>query len=423
MPDGPSKKPQIEGIDLLTKAFDSFSNASDSMKRAYESLQQQVRELNLEVKLKNAQLKENLAELESVKNYLNNVLQSIQNGVVSVDLEGRITTFNKAASTILALPPNEALKLRYWELLGEDFDLADSDGKVCELRSRSGEKLSLSFSISPMVELDGKVVGQVISFSDVTRLKELESQLRRNARLAAMGEMSANLAHEIRNPLGSIKLFASILERNLEKNGGDKKLATHIMETVDTLDASITNMLIYARSPDADFARVHIDDVIREAIESANYAINQSNIEVATELLAGDIEVMGDPRFLKQAFSNIILNGAQAMSEGGRLSVSTHLTDSERFSTYGHTVLSSKKPYSSYVAVSIADSGKGLMDSEILRIFEPFFSTKTMGTGLGLSIVKRVVQRHDGCLFVKESPEGGLKFTIALPLPAQDNPH
>nr|HDM59715.1 PAS domain S-box protein [Bacillota bacterium] len=191
MPDGPSKKPQIEGIDLLTKAFDSFSNASDSMKRAYESLQQQVRELNLEVKLKNAQLKENLAELESVKNYLNNVLQSIQNGVVSVDLEGRITTFNKAASTILALPPNEALKLRYWELLGEDFDLADSDGKVCELRSRSGEKLSLSFSISPMVELDGKVVGQVISFSDVTRLKELESQLQRNARLAAMGEMSA----------------------------------------------------------------------------------------------------------------------------------------------------------------------------------------------------------------------------------------
>ena len=251
MTDGPTKKTSTsnEGIDLLARAFDSFSDASDSMKRAYESLQRQVKELNLELKLKNAQLEENLNELESVKNYLSNVLQSIQNGVVSVDLEGRIITFNKAASEIMELPPAEAMRLKYWQLFGPDFDLQNSDGKICEIKTQAGTELALSFNVSPMTELDGKTVGHVISFSDVTRLKELESQLRKHARLAAMGEMAANLAHEIRNPLGSIKLFASILERNLEKDEDSRDLAVHIMETVDALDASITNMLIYARSP------------------------------------------------------------------------------------------------------------------------------------------------------------------------------
>ncbi len=419
MTDGPTKKASTsnEGIDLLTRAFDSFSDASDSMKRAYESLQRQVKELNLELKLKNAQLEENLNELESVKNYLNNVLQSIQNGVVSVDLEGRITTFNKAASEIVDLSPAQALGLQYWQLFGPDFDLEDSDGKLHEVKIKSGTERALSFNTSPMTELDGKTVGHVISFSDFTRLKELESQLRKHARLAAMGEMAANLAHEIRNPLGSIKLFASILERSLANDKDSELLATHIMETVDALDASITNMLIYARSPEADFTRVPIDPVLEEAIESATYAINQSSVEVSTDFLAGDIEISGDRRFLKQAFSNIILNGAQAMSEeGGRLTISTHVAGPSRFSEYGRTIVSSKEPCDQYLAVVIADSGKGLTEDEILRIFEPFFSTKTMGTGLGLSIVKRVVQRHDGCLFVREPAEGGLEFTIALPL-------
>ncbi|MBN2209710.1 MAG: PAS domain S-box protein [Candidatus Coatesbacteria bacterium] len=405
------------GINLLTRAFDSFSDASDSMKRAYESLQRQVKELNLELKLKNAQLQENLTELESVKNYLDNVLQSIQDGVVSIDPDGRTTTFNQAASAILGLSPQQAVNMRYWQLFGPDFDLTSSDGKIHEVKAQSGTELALSFNVSPMVGHDGKTVGHVVSFSDVTRLKELESQLRKHARLAAMGEMAANLAHEIRNPLGSIKLFASILERSLEEDEESKNLASHIMQTVDALDDSITNMLIYARSPEADFTKVRIDPVLEEAVESALYAINQSNIEVCTDLLAGDIEVSGDPRFLKQAFSNIILNGAQAMSEGGgRLSISTHVADPSRFPEYGRTIVSSKEPCERYLAVVISDNGKGLMEDEILRIFEPFFSTKTMGTGLGLSIVKRVVQRHDGCLFVREPAQGGLEFTIALPL-------
>jgi len=419
MTDDPTTKAATsnEGIDLLARAFDSFSDASDSMKRAYESLQRQVKELNLELKLKNAQLEENLNELESVKNYLNNVLQSIQNGVVSVDLKGRITTFNEAASEIMELSPAEAMRLEYWQLLGPDFDVRDSDSKLHEVETRSGTKRALSFNISAMTEPDGKTVGHVISFSDVTRLKELEGQLRKHARLAAMGEMAANLAHEIRNPLGSIKLFASILERSLEKDPNSKNLAAHIMETVDALDASITNMLIYARSPEADFTSMPIDPVLEEAIESATYAINQSNIEISTDFTAGNTEISGDQRFLKQAFSNIILNGAQAMSEeGGRLSISTHIACPERFSEYGRTIVSPKEPCDRYLAVVIADSGKGLMEDDLLRIFDPFFSTKTMGTGLGLSIVKRIVQRHDGCLFVREPAQGGLEFTIALPL-------
>ncbi|MBN1592174.1 MAG: PAS domain S-box protein [Candidatus Coatesbacteria bacterium] len=406
-----------EGIDLLTKAFDSFSDASDSMKRAYESLQRQVKELDLELKLKNAQLKENIAELESVKNYIDNVLQSVQNGVVSIDLEGRITTFNRAASEIIGIGPRDAIGQHYWQILGSEIDPVASDGKIHEIQSQSGADLVLSFNTSPLAESDGRPVGHVISFLDVTRLKELESELRKQARLAAMGEMAANLAHEIRNPLGSIKLFASVLERKLESELDSKNLATHIMETVDALDASITNMLIYARSPEADFSSLPIEPVIQEAIESATYAIVQNGIRLTTDFSAGNIEVSGDRRFLKQAFSNIILNGAQALHEdGGHLSIVTRIASPSQFAEFGKPIVTPKAPCERYLAVVIADSGKGLPDEDHLRIFEPFFSTKTMGTGLGLSIVKRVVQRHDGCLFIRESQDGGLEFTVALPI-------
>jgi len=405
-----------EKISLLTKAFDTFNIASDSLKRAYEALQQRVKELNLELEQKNLQLRQNLREKEAVKNYLDNVLQSIQNGVVSVDPEGRIRTFNKAAARVTQYTAEEAIGLHFSDVFGQNFVLETADGSVREITTNSGTTAVLSFNVSPMLDLEGQPLGFVISFSDVTRLKELEDQLRRNTRLAAMGEMAANLAHEIRNPLGSIKLFASILERNLEQDRENKQLATHIMEVVDTLDNSISNMLIYARSPEADFAKVNLNSIIEEAIESACYAINQSGIEVCTSYQAGDVSVYGDGRFLKQAFLNLILNGIQAMPEGGRLVVSTRVVGAGGLGDLGRTIIDAKPGSANFVTVGIADSGKGLPEEELPRIFEPFFSTKTKGTGLGLSIVKRVVQRHDGGLFVREPSGGGLEFIISLPL-------
>ena len=274
----------------------------------------------------------------------------------------------------------------------------------------------LSFNISPLLDIDGKEMGHVVCFSDITRLTELEEQLRRSARLAAMGEMSANLAHEIRNPLGSIKLFASILERNLKDDAESQKLATHIMESVDSLDGSITNMLIYARSPEPDFGKVAIQTVLEESLDTASSAINQGNVTVHRSFDDGRVTVNGDPRFLRQAFSNIMINGVQAMPDGGNLRVSTRIAGWDELQDAGHTILSPKKAAQSYVEVAVADSGQGVEKSEIPRIFEPFFSTKTMGTGLGLSIVKRIVLRHDAFLLVREPHNGGLEFIIALPL-------
>lgn len=405
-----------QDIDLLARAFDSFNVASDSLKKAYESLQRQVKELNLELKLKNAQLEENIRELESIKNYINNVLQSIHNGVVSVDLEGRITTFNNAASAMLGASEREAVALRYWQLFGEHFNLQEADGRILEIKPRLGDALQLSFNVSPLTEFDGRTVGYVISFFDVTRLKQLEAELQKNARLAAMGEMAANLAHEIRNPLGSIKLFASILERNLEGDQENTQIARHIMQTVDALDGSITNMLIYARSPEADFVELRIAPILDGAVESASYAISQGKYTVEKDYRDLDERFRGDPRFLNQALSNIIMNGLQAMPEGGTLRISTMIADLNDLAECGRSVVSSRAPYERYLAVRISDTGEGLAEKELTMIFEPFFSTKTMGTGLGLSIVKRVVQKHDGCLMVREPENGGLEFTVALPL-------
>jgi len=403
-------------IDLLTRAFDSFNVASDALKRSYESLQQEIKQLDLELKRKNSELEQNVRTLESVRNYLTNVLQSIQNGVISVDSTGQVRTINRAARAMFGLQGDSPPNVKYWEILGDDFNLGEADGKVYEIEAQPGCELVLSFSISPLQNVDGEEEGYVISFSDMTRLRELEEQAKRNMRLAAMGEMSANLAHEIRNPLGSIKLFASILERNLESDYKNRQLATHIMESVDSLDSSVTNMLIYARSPDADFAEVSVQELLKGAVETASYAISQTSVTLNHHYDDCDAVVSGDQRFLKQALSNIVLNGVQAMPEGGDLIISTSITTAEELELKGTTIVSPNRIRTKYVAISIRDTGVGIPQSGIQKVFEPFFSTKTMGTGLGLAIVKRVVHKHDAFLLMSTSEGKGSEFTMALPL-------
>ncbi|MDP2689209.1 MAG: ATP-binding protein [Deltaproteobacteria bacterium] len=230
-------------------------------------------------------------------------------------------------------------------------------------------------------------------------LAEKNSAMERTRRLAAMGEMAAKIAHEIRNPLGSMAIFATLLERELGADDEKKKLAGHITKGVKTLDNLLSNMLLFASAPGARKKSVDIREVIEESLSSTR-GHEKPGVRIKAES-AGRTEIMADRHQLRQLFLNLFLNSLDSLDEGGLLYIKTRV---------------SKKSNPGYLEIEISDTGSGIPEEYLDRIFDPFFSTKERGTGLGLAIVAAVVHAHDGFIDVSSEPGRGTTFVISLPV-------
>ncbi len=230
-------------------------------------------------------------------------------------------------------------------------------------------------------------------------LAEKNRAMERNRRLAAMGEMAAKIAHEIRNPLGSMAIFASLLERELAGEEDKRKLAQHITKGVKTLDTLLSNMLLFAASPGAHKARVDICEVVEESI-SSTLGHEKPGVKIKTEFI-GRTEIIADRLQLRQLFLNLFLNSLDALDEGGTLHIRTKVADGR-----GH----------GYLEVQVSDNGRGIPEESLDRVFDPFFSTKERGTGLGLAIVAAVVHAHDGFIDVSSEAGKGTVFIVSLPI-------
>lgn len=228
-------------------------------------------------------------------------------------------------------------------------------------------------------------------------LAEKDRALERGRRLTAMGEMAARIAHEIRNPLGSMSIFATILERELIADPEKQRLASHITTGIKSLDNLLSNMLLFAREPEARVKPVNIRSVIEDSLVLAGGRA-ASGVSVKAEF-CGQTSIMADQVLLRQLFSNLIINAMDAMDEGGTLRVRTRMVHADR----------------SYMEIKVSDTGRGINDEHVDRIFDPFFSTKDRGTGLGLAIVSAVVNAHGGFIDVASKPGEGTIFTIGLP--------
>ncbi|MFQ5736021.1 MAG: ATP-binding protein [Thermodesulfobacteriota bacterium] len=230
-------------------------------------------------------------------------------------------------------------------------------------------------------------------------LAEKNRAMERSRRLAAMGEMAARIAHEIRNPLGSMAIFATLLERELAANTEQKRLAEHITKGVKTLDNLLSNMLLFASSPGAHKKRVDIREIVEESILSIGGHERQGK-RIKTEF-NGRTEIMADRSQLRQLFLNMFLNSLDAMDEGGLMYVKTRINGGRG---------------KSFLEVEVSDTGRGIDPEYFDRIFDPFFTTRERGTGLGLAIVATVVHAHDGFIDVSSEPGEGTTFVISLPV-------
>jgi len=414
------KDPQLKGreeeISILSQALYHFDLSASRLQDSYQQLQQRIDMLNLELEEKNRQLELNLRERERDEEYLYNILESLKSGVVVVDGKGEIKTFNRAAERITGIARgkvegkyfNQAIK----PLLPDDFtrvfpsgDSIRSEGEF-KLKRRDGSEMRVRFSVTPLKEEGKELEDNVIIFQEVTKLRKLEEKAERNNRLAAMGEIAVCIAHEVRNPLGSIELLASLLKREVGSDEDKKKLTDHILAGVKSIDYIINNLLLFCKPQHPVFKKVNIHAFLDESILFILPSLKQRQIELIKKYDSCDPLILGDLELLKQVSLNLVWNAIQAMPQGGELIVSTKLVDNSLEFTN----------VTGCLEIRFTDSGVGISDHDKGRIFNPFFTTKEKGTGLGLAIVHSIIEVHDGMIEAESSDGQGSTFTITLPL-------
>jgi len=265
-----------------------------------------------------------------------------------------------------------------------------------------GESMPLGMSVSPLRDDTGKLNGVVAMLSDLREAKALEEERRRLDRLAFLGEISAVMAHEIRNPLSGMGAGIQHLLTKLEEGDEKREAMGRILKESERINRIIEDILLISRPPRLNLAPCDISEVIEEVVSHWEEKASGQRVEIS-KYYASDLPlVRGDRMRLHQAFSNLILNGIEAMPEGGELRIA--VTGPGRGEEDGQ------------VEVEIRDRGVGIREEEIGRIFEPFYTTKARGTGLGLAITRRIVNEHGGEVRL-ESEEGvGTRFIVRLPL-------
>ncbi len=372
---------------LLNKAFEDFTKASKSLEDYYKHLSQRIVYLTKELESKNRQLNKALSEVERNRDLLREVLYNLEEAVVVVDKNEKIVMMNPSAERLFGVKAKDTEGTRL-----SDLEFSIEYRATDAILSVNGKRYHIIISKSSLTS-GGLFQGEVILIKDITKQKELEMQYERNQRLISMGEMAIKIVHEIRNPLCSIELFASMLEREVQE-GRLKELARGISNGIKNLDNILTNMLLFARNHKLIKYPFSLKKIVKSVINML-YPIMESKALTLTESVE-DYEIIGDIELLKQSLMNILINAIQAEPEGGNVSIYSGYEDE-------------------HIVLYIKDNGPGIEKENIERIFDPFFSTKDRGTGLGLTIAAKIMQAHGGFIKVKSEPGKGSEFSLWFP--------
>ena len=359
-------------------------------------------------------LQEKINELKNNIN-LNDVLQSLNIGIVVIDLQGKVKTLNREAENILNLKYEEAVSMELSKILSRKLYL-NSLIDILSLKNFENEMhfetevdmegnsiKYINLNLSPVRCKSGYLRGAIITLHDVTRIKKIEEKESRNNRLIAMGEMAANIAHEVRNPLGSIELFANILEKEFENNDEKKAIAKHISKGVKSINSIISNLLLFINPQlTSKFMEFNIHDTLDDSLFFSKHLIEAKEDIVLKKNYANEaLFLKGDQELMKQVILNIILNALQAMPDRGNLSISTSKINGRKGKNF--------------IQIIFSDTGIGIHVNELKKIFDPFFTTKRRGTGLGLTIVHSIVRMHDGNIEIRSLKGKGTECILTFP--------
>jgi two-component system NtrC family sensor kinase len=359
-----------------------------------------------------AQLKEKIGEFERLKEFNENIVESINVGILAIDLDDRIESWNAQMEAMYALSRAEALGRRLQEVFPSEF-IEALDGFRNEagvhhlykfrLTTRAGEQRAANIAVAPLLSRDFVSVGRIILVDDITERISLETQLAQADKLSSIGLLAAGVAHEINTPLAVISSYSQMLSKQLR---GDARLGP-LLDKITQQSfraAEIANGLLnFSRTSTTEFRDTNLNQVIRDTLSLLDHQFKTAQIAVDLDLAEELPAINGNPGKLQQVFLNLLLNAKEAMPGGGRLRVATLVN--------GH------------VEAVVSDSGQGIAPEHLKRIYDPFFTTKTMpkpgdrrGTGLGLSVSYGIIQEHAGKIHVESAVGAGTTFHLEFPL-------
>jgi two-component system sensor histidine kinase PilS (NtrC family) len=358
--------------------------------------------------------------LQRLQAFHENIVQSISSGLFTTDSAGRITSFNPAAEEATGYSREEALGRLWWEVFNWQEGAPDVQ-KLAALvgphrfeslgKRADGSRLVVGMTLSALTE-HGVQTGLVGVFKDLTQIRDMEEEMRRREWLATLGEMSAGMAHEIRNPLAAVGGAMQMLRRDLPLDETCTRLVDIAIRETARLDDIIKAFLLYARPPALNLKECDVNAVLAETLDLIRHqTADREALRLETALASGTLPAQVDPDQMKQVFWNLAANAFQAMPNGGRLTISTGLRRIGAGQRHGEVV-----------EITFEDTGAGIRKEDLDKIFLPFFTTKKEGSGLGLAAVHRIVDLHGGWIRVQSEPGKGSRFVVCVPREADTGP-
>jgi two-component system, sporulation sensor kinase E len=364
-------------------------------------------------KMDRSQIRKLVSDIAGENELLEMVMESMSDGVLVTDREDKILLVNKSAERMLPFSTDELVERSLEEVIGDEeireFLTENLRGldRVLDREFTLGNGYSrvLSLSIMPLVR-QGWITGNVIHIEDITEKRAKEARLRRAESLAALTTLTAGVAHEIKNPLGSIGIHLELMKKEMS---GKQQIETRkvmenlliIKEEVERLNRIVMDFLFTVRPMNAELSYDDLNRVVQELLELMKPELVEAGITLETELMKPSPQILMDERYMKQAVLNILNNAISAMPGGGKLRVRTEHRRNE-------------------VRLNISDSGVGIPEENMEKIFEPYFTTKDFGSGLGLTLVYKIVKEHLGDIEINSKVGEGTTLTLSFPVPQKE---
>jgi two-component system sensor histidine kinase HydH len=342
--------------------------------------------------------------LAEMKTYTENLVESMADGLISIDNEKKIVTINRRAGEFLGEKEKSLKGRKISEILGKNIETILEENKLIirgqeiEVQHPSGNRVPLSLSAAPLKDEMGQEMGSVLLLRDLREIRDLQEKVRRSERLASLGRLAAGVAHEIRNPLSSIRGFAQYFMNRFKGQEEEQGYASIMVKEVDRLNRVITELLDFSRPKEPHREPHSLENIMAHSLALLGPELIRKKVEVEKEYEPNLPQVLVDRDQLTQAFLNLLLNSLESIDGDGKIRVSLKMGGDQPF-----------------VEVAISDTGRGIPQEDLEKAFEPFFSTKRKGTGLGLAIVHQIIESHGGNIGVESQEGRGTTFRITLP--------
>ncbi len=346
--------------------------------------------------------------------FYRHIVAGMRNGVLAITRDAHLALINDEAYRIfgVAAQPDDvgqpiATVLRdhpdVVRVLAGAFDLHHLPNRV-EMRLKPSNKV-IGYTLAFVRSDDGEVIGAAMFFKDLTRVEQLEERERLRDRLAAVGEMAAVIAHEVKNPLAGIEVMAGLLRRKIPDAPDAQMVLTDIISEAKMANAIVQEVLDFVRPIRLQVDHTAVNDAVQGAIQLADSKGKRGNVDVRVAISAGLPHINADQHQITQVFTNLLMNAYEAMGGKGQVAISAEMIRIEDGSDGREAVL-----------VEFADNGPGIPHDVAEKVFDPFFTTKAQGSGLGLAIVRKIVDAHDGRIDLRTTPGQGTTIRVTLPV-------